>query len=86
MHTVYQFYFRPVTARAESVGSSSPGVRVIWNTTVPPECVASVTVEFRTSSRGPVANKTTTNTSQHEVIQTDLQCAANYYIYQSHLK
>ena len=52
-----------------------------WNTTVPPECVASVRVEFRTSSRSPVvATYTTTNTSQTEVIQTGLQCITYYYI------
>ena len=58
----------------------TPAVRVTWNTTVPPECVASVRVEFRTSSQGPVAaTYTTTNTSQTEIIQTGLQCATNYY-------
>ena len=82
MHAVTQFHFRTVTVlNAESVGGSTPGVRVTWNTTVPPECVASVRVEFRTSSGGPVvAIYTTTNTSQTEVIQTGLQCATNYSI------
>ena len=82
MHAVTQFHFRNVTVRsAKRVSGSTPGVRVTWNITVPPECVASVTVEFRTNSHGPVvANYTTTNTSQTEVFQTDLQCAANYYI------
>ena len=61
------------------MGGSTPGVRVTWNTTVPPECVASVMVEFRTSSRGSVVATYTTNTSQTEVIQTGLQCATNYY-------
>ena len=62
------------------MGGSTPGARVTWNTTVPPECVTSVTVEFRTSSRGPiVATYTTTNTSQTVVIQTGLQCGASYY-------
>ena len=56
-------------------------VLVTWNTTVPPECVASVTVEFRTSrSASGVRSYTTTNTSQTEVIQTGLQCATTYYI------
>ena len=56
-------------------------VRVTWSTTAPPECVAFVTVQFRTSSRGPVvANYTTTNTSQTEFVQTGLQCGTNYYI------
>ena len=59
----------------------TPTARVTWNTTVPPECVTSVRVEFRTSSTGPVvANYTTNTTSQTEVIQTGLQCATNYYI------
>ena len=81
MHAVSQFHFFIVIARAESVGGSTPGVRVTWSTTVPPECVTSVTVEFRTiGSRGPVvANYTTTNTSQTEVIQTGLRCATYYY-------
>ena len=81
IHAVTQFHFSTVTVSAESVGGLTPGVRVIWNTTVPPECVASVRVEFRTSSPGPVvATYTTTNTSQTEIIQTGLQCGANYYI------
>ena len=81
MHAVTQFYFSTVTVSAESVGGSTPGVRVTWSTTVPPECVTSMRVEFRTSSPGPaVAFNTTTNTSQTELIQTGLQCATNYYI------
>ena len=64
-----------------SVGGTTPGVRVTWSTTVPPECVISVRVEFRASMRGPVvANYTITNTSQTEVIQSCLQCATYYYI------
>ena len=60
---------------------STPGVRVTWSTAAPPECVASVTVEFRTSISGSVVRSyTTTNTSQTEVIQTGLQCATTYYI------
>ena len=59
----------------------TPGARVTWSTTVPPECVASVTVEFSTSSRGSVVRSyTTTNTSETEVIQTGLQCDTTYYI------
>ena len=66
---------------AESVGGSTPGARVTWSTTLPPECVTSVRVEFRNSTHGSVvATYTTTNTSQTEVIQTGLQCATNYYI------
>ena len=80
MYAATQFHFFNVTMSAESVGGSTPGARVTWNTTVPPECVTSVRVEFRTSSPGPVvANYTTTNTSQTEVIQTGLQCATYYY-------
>ena len=81
LHAVTQFHSRTVTVSAERVGGSTPGVRVAWNTTLPPECVTSVRVEFRTSNLGPVvATYTTTNTSQTEVIQTGLQCATNYYI------
>ena len=82
MHAVTQFHFFTVnTVSAESVGGSTPGARVTWNTTLPPECVASVRVNFRLSSGGPtVATNTTTNTSQTEIIQTGLQCATNYYI------
>ena len=82
MHAVTQFHFHTVNVSAEHVGGSTPGARVTWNTTVPPECVTSVRVEFRTSSsHGPaVANYTTTNTSQTKVIQTGLQCATSYYI------
>ena len=65
---------------AESVGGATPSVRVTWNTTVPPECVASVRVEFRTTHGAPVATYTTTNTSETEVIQTGLQCGTYYYI------
>ena len=80
MHAAAQFHFYDVTVSAESVGGSTPGVRVTWNTTVPPECVTSVRVEFRTSNLGPaVATNTTTNTSQTEIIQTGLQCATRYY-------
>ena len=82
IHAVTQFHYRTVSMSAESVGGSTPGVRVTWNTTLPPECVAAVRVEFRTSSWGGpvVATYTTTNTSQTEVIQTGLECATNYYI------
>ena len=47
MHAVTQFHFFNVTVSAESVGGSTPGVRVTWRTTVPSECVAPVRVEFR---------------------------------------
>ena len=76
-----QFRSSTVTVRAESVGGSTPGVRVTWNTTLPPECVTSVTVNFRiTTNGGLVAANTTTNTSQTEIIQTGLQCGASYYV------
>ena len=81
MHAAFQFTLSNVTVSAESVDGPTPAARVTWNTTVPPECVTSVRVEFRTSSRGSVvAINTTTNTSQNAVIQTGLQCATNYYI------
>ena len=82
IHAVVQFHSSTVSMSAESVDGSTPGVRVTWNTTVPPECVASVRVEFRTSSWGGpvVVTYTTTNTSQTEIIQTGLQCGTNYYI------
>ena len=66
---------------AEGVDHSTPAARVTWSTTIPPECVASVRVEFRTSSRGPVvATYTTNSTSETEFIQTGLQCTTYYYI------
>ena len=78
---VTKFSVSTVTVNAASVGGSTPGVRVTWSTTVQPECVASVRIEFRTNARGgPVATYTTTNTSETEVIQTGLQCATYYYI------
>ena len=82
MHAATQFHFFTVNVSAESVNALTPGVRVTWNTTVPPECTASVRVEFRTSSHVPVvANYTTTNISSKTlVIQTGLQCGTYYYI------
>ena len=84
LHSVTQFYNCIVTASVESVGGSTPGVRVTWKTTVPTGGIKSVRVEFRTTIfppiQGPVvASYTTTNTSQTEVIQTGLQCGTNYY-------
>ena len=77
-----RFTLSTVIVSAESVvNGSTPSARVTWSTTVPPECVASVTVEFRTSSRGAVvANYTTTNSSQTKVIQNGLQPETVYYI------
>ena len=81
MHVAVQFGLSTVTVGAESVDSSTPAARVTWSTTIPSECVTSVTVEFRTDRLGEVvANYTTTNTSQTEVHQTGLQCATYYYI------
>jgi len=52
------------TVRAERVDSSTPSARVTWSTTVP-ECVASITVEFRDSSRWGIWRfYTTTNASE----------------------
>ena len=80
MHVAGQFSMSTVTVSAESVDSPTPAARVTWSTTVPPQCVASVRVEFRTNIRGPVAaTNTTTNTSQTEIIQTGLRCGT-YYI------
>ena len=66
---------------AESVGASTPGARVTWNTTIPPECVTSVRVNFRTiPNRVLAAANTITNISQTEIIQTGLRCGASYYV------
>ena len=66
---------------AESVNESTPGVRVTWSTTVPPECVALVRVEFRRSMYSNVVTRyTTTNTSGTQVIQSSLQCGTDYYV------
>ena len=79
-HADAQFLSSNLTVRAENVGDSTPGARVAWNTTLPPECVTSVRVNFRTTAnRRLAAANTTTNTSQTEVIQTGLQCGASYY-------
>ena len=65
----------------ESVGGSTPGVRVTWSTTAPPECVALVRVDFRRGAFGSVVTTyETTNTSGTQVIQSPLQCATDYYI------
>ena len=80
VHTDPEFLSFNVTARVESVGGSTPGVRVTWNTTLPPECVTSVTVVFRTTPNGRLAATNTTTNTQTEVIQTGLQCGTRYYI------
>ena len=80
MHAATQFELSTVTVGTISLKDQTPAARVTWSTTIPPECVTSVTVEFRTDRLGSVvANSTTTNASQTEIIQTGLQCA-NYYI------
>ena len=78
MHAAADYSLRTVTVSAEREDGPTPGARVTWNTTVPPECVASVTVEF--SSESVVISYTTTSTSETEVIQTGLQCDTIYYI------
>ena len=70
-----------VTVSAESVGGSSPGVRVTWNTALPPECVTSVRVNFHDIKTGIlVAFNASISTSENTVIQTGLHCATNYII------
>ena len=65
----------------ESVGGSTPGVRVTWSTTARAECVVSVWVVFRRNATGSeVTSYTTTNTSGTHVIQSPLQCATAYYV------
>ena len=82
LHTAVQFLLHTViTVSAESVSGLTPGARVTWSTTAAPKCVKSVRVDFRTSRHGPVvANYTTTNTSETEIIQNGLQCGTYYYI------
>ena len=82
MHAALQFTLSfTVTVSAESVDGPTLAARVTWSTTVPPQCVAAVRIEFRNNSlRDVVAAYTTTNTSGTAVIQTDLRCATNYYI------
>ena len=76
-----QFALSTVTINAEIMDGPTPGVRVTWSTTAPPQCVMSVRVEFRNSSlRSVVATYTTTNTSETEFIQTGLQCTTNYLV------
>ena len=55
MYTDAQFLSSNLTVRAESVGGSTPGVRVTWRTTLPPECVVSLTVNFRTTTNWGLA-------------------------------
>ena len=81
IHAAAVFTDHTVTVSAEREDGSTPGARVTWSTTVPPECAASVTVEFRSSSSGSVVRAyTTTSTTETEIIQTGLQCGTTYYI------
>jgi len=48
------FPLSTVTASAERVGVSIPSARVTWSTSVPPECVESVRIKFRTVSSGTI--------------------------------
>ena len=77
-----QYTLSTVTVNAEGVDHSTPAVRVTWRTTVPPECVASVKVDFRTGSHSGdlVATYRTINTSKTEFIQIGLQCITYYYV------
>ena len=80
-HADAQFLSSNLTVHAESVSGSTPGARVAWNTTLPPDCVTSVSVNFRTTANGRLeAINSTTNTSQTAVIQNGLQCGASYYV------
>ena len=79
-HADAQFRSSNLAVSAESVGGTTLGARVTWNTTLPPDCVVSVRVNFRaTTDRVLVAFNTTTNTSQTEVVQIGFQCGASYY-------
>ena len=81
MHAATEFSRSTVTVSAESVNGPTPAARVTWNTSAP-QCVTSVTVNFRTSSMGSVITSNTTNTaSQTEIVQSDLKCATNYHIF-----
>ena len=77
-----RFILSTITVSSESVvEGSTPAARVTWHTTIPPQCIAFYRVEFRKSSFGPVvANYTTTNVSQTEVIKKGLQPVTMYYI------
>ena len=70
-----------VTASAESVNGSTPGVRATWNITIPAECVALVRVKLKLNTQKDlVSTYNTTNISETEVNQTGLQCNTMYYI------
>ena len=79
---VVQFHSSTVTVSAESVSGSTSGVSVAWNTTLPPECVTSVTVNFRTTTNRVLVATYTTNSTESptEIIQTGLRCATSFYI------
>ena len=46
-HADARFRSFSLTVSTESVCGSTPGVRVTWSTALPPECVTSVTVNFK---------------------------------------
>ena len=77
-----QFTLSTVTVSAESVDGPTPAARVTWSTTAPPECVASVRVEFRALRQSGLVTPTytTNDTSGTAVIQTGLRCDTYYYI------
>ena len=80
-HAAAEFSLSTVTVNAEKEDGPVPGARVTWSTTTPSECVTSVQVEFRNSSRGSVEKScNVTDTSQTEVIQTGLKGNTMYYI------
>ena len=60
----------------------TPAARVTWSTTVPPQCVTSVRVEFRALRQSGLVTPTytTNDTSGTAVIQTGLRCDTYYYI------
>ena len=81
MHSDGERLSATVAVRAERQDGSTPGIKVTWNTTEPPECVESIRVEFRESSSATVVRSyNTTDASEREVIQTDFQCGTTYHI------
>ena len=81
-HADAEFRSFSLIVSTESVGGSIPGVRVTWSTALPPECVTSVTVNFRTTTNGVLVATYTTNSTESptKISQTGLQCATSYYI------
>ena len=56
------------------------GCWIVITRLVPPECVTSVTANFRTTRNGQLAATNITTNTQTEIIQTSLQCGTRYYI------